>query len=57
VFVGDADACVAEIKRMRTAFGITDIASAGLPPGVDPSFMAGNLERLANEVLPAVRAG
>ena len=57
VFVGNAEACVAEIQRMRTTFGITDIASAGLPPGVDPSFMAGNLERLANDVLPEVRAG
>ena len=57
VFVGNADACVTEIQRMRTTFGITDIASAGLPPGVDPSFMAGNLERLAHEVLPQIRAG
>lgn len=56
VFVGDADACVVEIERMRREFGITDIVSAGLPPGVDPAFMAGNLERLANDVLPRVRA-
>jgi hypothetical protein len=41
---------------MRSEFGITDIVSAGLPPGVDPEFMARNLERLANEVLPKVRA-
>jgi alkanesulfonate monooxygenase SsuD/methylene tetrahydromethanopterin reductase-like flavin-dependent oxidoreductase (luciferase family) len=57
VFVGDADACVAELLRMRREFGITDVASAGLPPGVDPAFMARNLERLAAEVLPLVRAG
>jgi alkanesulfonate monooxygenase SsuD/methylene tetrahydromethanopterin reductase-like flavin-dependent oxidoreductase (luciferase family) len=55
LFIGDADACVAEIDRMRTVFGITDLVSAGLPPGVDPDDMAGNLERLAHDVLPRVR--
>ena len=56
VFVGSADACVEELQRMSREFGITDVVSAGLPPGVDPDFMAGNLERLANEVVPRVRA-
>ena len=56
LFIGDADACVVEIQRMRDQFGITDIVSAGLPPGVDPDFMAANLERLAADVLPRVRA-
>ena len=55
LFVGDAEACVAEIQRMRQTFGITDIVSAGLPPGVDPDFMDANLERLARDVLPHVR--
>jgi alkanesulfonate monooxygenase SsuD/methylene tetrahydromethanopterin reductase-like flavin-dependent oxidoreductase (luciferase family) len=56
LFIGDADACAAEIQRMRDVFGITDVASGGLPPGVDPAFMAANLERLARDVLPKVRA-
>ena len=35
--------------------GITDIVSSGLPPGVEPAWMAANIERLATEVLPEVR--
>ncbi|MBT6445513.1 MAG: hypothetical protein HOK58_11075, partial [Acidimicrobiaceae bacterium] len=49
------DECVAEIVHFVREFGITDIASSGLPPGVDPDFMARNLDRLATEVLPQVR--
>ena len=54
-FMGTVDECVDEIVSFARDFGITDIASSGLPPGIDPEFMATNLERLANEVLPAVR--
>ncbi len=55
-FMGTVDECVDEIVDFVTRFGITDIATSGLPPGVDPAFMATNIERLATEVLPAVRA-
>lgn len=55
-FMGTVDECVEEIVSFVHEFGITDIASSGLPPGVSPEFMASNLERLAREVLPAVRA-
>lgn len=55
-FMGTADECVAEIVGFVREFGITDIASSGLPPGVDPSFMAASLDRLATQVLPRVRA-
>lgn len=54
-FMGTVQECVDEIVDFATRFGITDIASSGLPPGVDPDFMGANLERLAHEVLPAVR--
>ncbi len=54
-FMGTVDECVAEIVHFVREFGITDIASSGLPPGVDPDFMARNLDRLATEVLPQVR--
>ena len=53
--VGDADHCVAELQRFRADFGVTDIGTAGLPPGIDPAFMARNLERIATEVLPRLR--
>ena len=55
-FMGTADEVVTEIVRFAREFGITDIASSGLPPGLEPDFMNTNLERLANEVLPRVRA-
>lgn len=54
-FMGTADECVDEIVSFVREFGVTDIASSGLPPGVEPDFMAANLDRLANDVLPRVR--
>ena len=54
-FMGTAPECVDEIVSFASEYGVTDIASSGLPPGVDPEFMARNLERLASDVLPEVR--
>jgi alkanesulfonate monooxygenase SsuD/methylene tetrahydromethanopterin reductase-like flavin-dependent oxidoreductase (luciferase family) len=53
--VGDADHCVAELCRFAEEYGITDVTTAGLPPGVDPEMMGRNLERIAGQVLPRVR--
>ena len=55
VIIGTAEECVAELRSFIAAFGITDIATSGLPPGVDPALMAGNLERLAADVIPHLR--
>ncbi len=55
VIIGDVDHCVAELHRFITAYGVTDIASSGLPPGIDPEYMGVNIERLANEVAPRLR--
>lgn len=55
-FMGTADECVAELVSFAREYGVTDIASSGLPPGVDPEFMAASLHRLAADVLPRVRA-
>lgn len=55
VFVGNADECVEELQRFIDVYGFTDIAMAGLPPGVDTEFMAQNLERFATQVIPRVR--
>lgn len=55
-FIGTADECIEEMVSFASEFGITDIASSGLPPGVDPDFMNRNVERLASEVVPAVKA-
>jgi len=54
-FMGTPDECVNEIVNFVHEFGVTDIASSGLPPGVPPAYMADNLARLATEVLPEVR--
>ncbi len=54
-FMGTVEECVAEIVSFVTDYGLTDIASSGLPPGVDPEVMDRNVERLATEVLPEVR--
>lgn len=55
VIVGTAEACTAELAAFVSTFGITDIATSGLPPGVDVEWANHNLERLANEVVPRLR--
>ncbi|MFV0524409.1 MAG: LLM class flavin-dependent oxidoreductase [Acidimicrobiales bacterium] len=55
VIVATPEDCVTRLSEFITTFGITDIATSGLPPGVDPGVMSTNLERLADEVIPAVR--
>jgi len=55
VIIGTAGECIAELTSFIKTFGVTDIVSSGLPPGVDPEFMNRNLERLAAEVLPVLR--
>lgn len=54
--IGTADECVEKLGDFIDTFGITDIATSGLPPGIDPEYMAGSLERLATDVLPRLRA-
>ena len=55
VIIGSPDHCVAELRSFIDTYGITDIATSGLPPGIDPGVMATNLERLATEVIPRLR--
>ena len=55
VIVGDATQLTQEISGFINTYGITDIATSGLPPGIEPEFMAANLERLASEVIPNLR--
>lgn len=56
VIVGTAEQCATELRSFIDTYGITDIATSGLPPGVDVDLMNGNLERLAADVLPRLRA-
>jgi alkanesulfonate monooxygenase SsuD/methylene tetrahydromethanopterin reductase-like flavin-dependent oxidoreductase (luciferase family) len=54
-YMGTVEECAAEMASFVRQYGITDLVSSGLPPGVDPAFMGPNIERMATEVLPRVR--
>lgn len=54
--VGDADHCVEELKHFIQAFGITDIVTMAVPPGLRAEQMAPSLEKLFTEVAPRVKA-
>ena len=53
--VGDADHVATEILAFVETYGITDIATSGLPPGIDPDLMARSHEKFAADVLPRLR--
>jgi hypothetical protein len=55
--VGDVDHCVAEIEAFVAAFGITDLLTMAVPPGLRPGQMADSLERLFRDVVPRVKRG
>lgn len=54
--VGTVDQCVDELVSFIRVFGITDIVTWGLPPGIPVSQMQAPLELLIREVIPRVRA-
>jgi len=54
--VGDVQHCVDELKRFIDTFGITDIVTMAVPPGLRAEQMGASLERLFREVVPRVRA-
>ena len=53
--VGDVDHCVEELKHFVRTFGITDIVSMAVPPGMRASDMSQSLERLFTQVAPRVK--
>lgn len=53
--IGDADQCVTELSEFIAAFGITDIVTMAVPPGLRPERMATSLERLFKEVVPRLK--
>ncbi|MEQ8859306.1 MAG: LLM class flavin-dependent oxidoreductase [Pseudomonadales bacterium] len=55
--VGDVDHCVSELTGFIEAFGITDVVTMAVPPGLRAEQMAASLERLFTEVAPRVKAG
>ena len=54
--VGTVAECVEALVSFIQTFGITDIVSWGLPPGIPASQMQPSLERLIGDVIPQVRA-
>jgi len=55
--VGDVDHCVAELSSFIEEFGITDIVTMAVPPGLRASQMGDSLERLFTQVVPRLKAG
>ena len=54
--VGDEDHCVAELYAFIREFGMTDIVSMAVPPGLRAEQMQTSLERLFRDVVPRVKA-
>ena len=55
--VGNADDCVEQLGAFIDEFGITDIVTMAVPPGLRAERMGDSLERLFSEVVPRVKAG
>ena len=54
--IGNVEQCVAELKSFIERFGMTDIVTMSVPPGLSAEQMAPSLERLFRDVVPALRA-
>ena len=54
--VGDVEECVSELVKFIDDFGITDIVSMAVPPGMRADQMQTSLEKLFTEVVPRVKA-
>ena len=54
--VGDVEECVVELVKFIKDFGITDIVSMALPPGMRAGQMQDSLEKLFTHVVPRVKS-
>ena len=55
--VGDVDQCVAELQDFMNTYGVTDLVTWAMPPGLSSDVMQHSLERFVLEVVPRLRAG
>jgi len=55
--VGDVNKCVEELKDFIETFGITDIVTMAVPPGLRAEQMAPSLEKLFTQVVPRLKEG
>ena len=53
--IGTAEQCIEQLVQFIGEFGITDIVSMAVPPGLRPERMAPSLERLFRDVAPEVK--
>ena len=53
--VGDVDECVGELLKFIDDFGITDIVSMAVPPGMRAEQMGDSLEKLFTQVVPRIK--
>jgi alkanesulfonate monooxygenase SsuD/methylene tetrahydromethanopterin reductase-like flavin-dependent oxidoreductase (luciferase family) len=54
--IGNVDECVEQIVSFAVEFGITDMVTMAVPPGLRPAQMSHSLERLFRDVAPRVKA-
>lgn len=54
--VGDVEHCIAELKSFIREFGITDIVTMAVPPGLRADQMGDSLQLLFSEVVPRLKA-
>ena len=54
--IGDVDHCVAQLSAFIAEYGVTDLVTWGVPPGMKPEQMAPSLERFVRDVAPRLRA-
>ena len=50
--IGNVDECVTQLQQFIADFGITDIVTLAVPPGLRPEEMADSLEALFTRVVP-----
>ncbi|ANK81937.1 MAG: hypothetical protein TEF_14875 [Rhizobiales bacterium NRL2] len=54
--VGDVDHCVADLSAFIAEYGITDLVTWGVPPGMTAARMNPHLERFVRDVAPRLKA-
>ena len=54
--VGDVDQCVSELRDFMNTYGVTDLVTWAMPPGLSSDVMQQSLERFVLEVVPRLRA-
>ena len=54
--VGNVEHCVKELTSFVREYGITDLVTWAVPPGMRPEQMSGSLERFVRDVAPRIKA-